>query len=177
MSSDSSTDTINVPLGTANQQAGDTIYKSSSVNNEPDSNITATSTPDHSTQGGYWSQSLNDTVTDYTTQLTMSRNVTDTLALEKSRLIAQKSAVEAWKDVQENLTPLNNKSTASLTDMDIISSHLDSDMNIEIKRANLDRLKFQHKGMNIQSEAAIAHIMTNIVQKNKTGFPSPLKPF
>ena len=175
MSSDlTSTATIDVSLGPASSQTGDDIYGSSSVKNEPDSNITRTSIPISTTDGEYWDPSLHNTKTDYTTEISASLSVNATLALETARLVAQKAAVEAWKEARENMHSLKTDSTVCLREMDIISSHLDSDMNIEIQRANLDLLKYQHKGMNIQSEAAIANVITNIVQKTSTGFPKPL---
>ena len=173
-----STATIDVSLGAASMATGDSIYASPSVNSEPDSNITSTSTPLQTTAAGgaapYWNPTLNSATVDHTAEITASQNVNATLVLETARLVAQKTAVEAYKEAQENMKSLKTASTVSLREMDIISSHLDSDMNIEVQRANLDILKYQHKGMNMRSEAAIANIITNIVQKNSTGFPKPL---
>lgn len=123
--------------------------------------------------GQYWSAILNESATyDYTDAQNASTNVTAILAAETTRLNTHVHAVNAWKDLQETLHPLNG---LSLKDKDLVSQYLDKETELEKKSANLDLFKFRHKAMNIQCEGAIASIVSDLEKKKTDGtFPDLL---
>lgn len=147
----------------------------------PSIGATITHAPGAATvQPGFWNLDIDTGVTstpDYYSGLTStSSSIKELLVAEKTRLLALKDAYGTYQDVNNLINPptIGGKAVP-LNQKQTLLDHIAIDEEIVKARANYDLTVGLQRALEVQTDAALAKVVTDAEGKKNFDFPAALK--